>query len=759
MEPLNFKYQYFALFFIFLFISISSVAAVDSTFVSDNSDSSSQIDVFSIKDEVDINSSYLGNEDENSSKYLNIQENSKDGNVSNTKINQYNSKDDGFISSLGASKTTKTVISAKSLSMNYGTDSTIVGYLKNSSGKAIKSKVVKITINGQTWSKTTDSNGKISLKIPILDPNIYSLKFSFAGDNSYSASSYLVNVTVNKLSTKILSNNVYYYDNNKLVAYLKDNNNNPLKDKLLKFTIDGSTFNAFSDSNGKCEFNIPNYLKVQNYSCTLKFVGDKYYSSSSTSVKVYKFDDNTLEGFISELINSKEFNELFSNTNSKEFNQSFQNSSELSSFNQLLNNLTDDELESINQFLNLISEDDLTIDLNNLDSTKLKYFNLAISTSNSKQTTNSNQNINEVINVIENIWKWLNTPILEIPGYADLDKKYGVFGQGLKLAGWFLLGIDDKGGLTPLDIGLDALSICSGAGLAERLGISSSSLILKLSNKFPRFDSLLKSSVKIKGLDYSLTIKTLFNAYKSSLSILNNPIKFVSNEVISSVLNKWDSKIASFAMGYISNSFLTVSSVLGIGEVYVNSKDNTLFTTKILLNIDKGNAINLIINGSTSPIASTLKNIKTTIDSISNTIGDISKTVDNTISTVKNTVSSTVNKVSSTVKAVSTTVSQTVKKVTTAVKKTVKKVVSKVKKTVKKVVKAVKKTVKKVVSKVKKAVKKVAKKVKKTVKKTVKNVSNTVKKVVSKVKKTVKNVSNTVKKTVKSVSAAIKKLK
>ena len=755
MEPLNFKYQYFALFFIFLFISISSVAAVDSTFVSDNSDSSSQIDVFSIKDEVDINSSYLGNEDENSSKYLNIQENSKDGNVSNTKINQYNSKDDGFISSLGASKTTKTVISAKSLSMNYGTDSTIVGYLKNSSGKAIKSKVVKITINGQTWSKTTDSNGKISLKIPILDPNIYSLKFSFAGDNSYSASSYLVNVTVNKLSTKILSNNVYYYDNNKLVAYLKDNNNNPLKDKLLKFTIDGSTFNAFSDSNGKCEFNIPNYLKVQNYSCTLKFVGDKYYSSSSTSVKVYKFDDNTLEGFISELINSKEFNELFSNTNSKEFNQSFQNSSELSSFNQLLNNLTDDELESINQFLNLISEDDLTIDLNNLDSTKLKYFNLAISTSNSKQTTNSNQNINEVINVIENIWKWLNTPILEIPGYADLDKKYGVFGQGLKLAGWFLLGIDDKGGLTPLDIGLDALSICSGAGLAERLGISSSSLILKLSNKFPRFDSLLKSSVKIKGLDYSLTIKTLFNAYKSSLSILNNPIKFVSNEVISSVLNKWDSKIASFAMGYISNSFLTVSSVLGIGEVYVNSKDNTLFTTKILLNIDKGNAIKLIINGSTSPIASTLKNIKTTIDSISNTIGDISKTVDNTISTVKNTVSSTVNKLSSTVKPVLTTVSQTVKKVTTAVKKTVKKVVSKVKKTVKKVVKAVKKTVKKVVSKVKKAVKKVAKKVKKTVK----NVSNTVKKVVSKVKKTVKNVSNTVKKTVKSVSAAIKKLK
>ncbi|MCQ2964433.1 MAG: hypothetical protein MJ203_02580 [archaeon] len=688
MKPLNFKYQYFALFFIFLFISIGSVAASDDC-TDENRDLSSYIMVSS--DVVDsVNNIRVSNVDSINNSDFTI-------NSSNEFISKkVNPKED--ICSVGASKTTKTVISSKSLSINYGADGYVVGYLKTSSGKAIKSKVVKITLNSQTWSKTTDSNGKISLKIPLLNPNTYSVKLSFAACSGYSASSCLVNVTINKLATKITSNDVYAYNNNSLVAYLKDSKNNPLKSKLVKFTIDGNSYNAFSDSNGQIIFNIPSYLKAKNYSSTIKFVGDKYYSSSSKSVKVYKFDNSNIESFIGELVSSKEFKQLFSNASSNQASlnnsSTLQNSSQLA-ITQLLDNLTGEELESINQFLNLISSDNLnTIDLSKLDSTMFKDLNLAV----------SNEQNNKK-NIIESIWKWLNTPILEIPGYSDLDKKYGVFGQGLKLAGWFLLGIDDNGGLTPLDIGLDALSICSGAGLCERLGISSSSLILKLTNKFPRLDGLLKSAVKIKGLDYSITIKSLFTAYKSGLSILNNPIKFVSNKVISNALDRWDNKLASFAMGYISNSFLTVSSVLGIGEVYVNSKENSIFTTKILSNITNSNNIKLIINDSTSPIASTIKNLKSSVDSISKTVSDVSKAVSKTVATVKNTVSSTVKKVTTAVKSVSKTVSKAVKNVATKVKKTVKKVTKTVKKAVKNVATKVKKTVKKVVKTVKKAVK------------------------------------------------------
>ena len=41
-------------------------------------------------------------------------------------------------------------------------------------------------------------------------------------------------------------------------------------------------------------------------------------------------------------------------------------------------------------------------------------------------------------------WKLLNDPCITIPGYADLDEKYGVLGQAVKFAGWLFFGIDDK---------------------------------------------------------------------------------------------------------------------------------------------------------------------------------------------------------------------------------------------------------------------------------------------------------------------------
>ena len=769
MKPLNFKFQYFTLFFIFLFISIGSVAATED-FLTDDGESS-HIRVCSVNSINNFKESNIKGVHENfSNNSLSVKGNSKES----IRIFKNPKDEENCICSVSASTTTKTIISSKSLSIDYGANGYVVGYLKTSSGKSIKSKKVKMTLNSQNWSKITDSNGKFSFKIPLLNPSTYSVKLSFSTESGYSASSCLINVTVKKISTKILSSNLYAYDDNNLVAYIKDNKNNPLKDKLVKFTINGNSFNAFSDSNGQINFNIPSYLKAKNYSSTIKFIGDKYYSSSTTSVKIYKFDNSNIESFINELVISKEFKQ-FSNTSSKNLNQSLQNTSNLS-FNQLLDNLTKEELKSINQFLNLISS-------NNLNNFK-DDSNLAISTSNGKTDTN----------IVESLWKWLNTPILEIPGYSDLDKKYGVLGQSLKLAGWFLLGIDDKGGLTPLDIGLDALSICSGAGFAERIGISSSSLVLKVADKFPIINNLLKSSIKIKGLDYAITVKTIFNAYKSSLSLLNNPIKFVSSKVITNVLDKWNSKIASFTVGYISNSFLTLSSVLGIGEVYVNSKDNALFTTKILSNISSVNSIKVIINGSTSPIASTLKNIKKTTDSISNTIKDVSKTIDKTVSSIKNTVTSTVNKVKTAIKDTSKTVAKTASKITNTVKKasnvvkskvsnvvknvnksvnkvankvktTANKAVKAVKKTVKKTTKATKKVVNKVANKVKttankavKAVKKTVKKTTKAVKKTVKKVTRTVKKVTNTVKKTVNKVANKVKNTVSSISTAFKKL-
>ncbi len=68
-------------------------------------------------------------------------------------------------------------------------------YLKNSDNKPISNQKVVINFNNTQVSKTTDSNGKVSLKINA-QPNTYNTTIKFLGSTSYSSSSNSLNVTV-----------------------------------------------------------------------------------------------------------------------------------------------------------------------------------------------------------------------------------------------------------------------------------------------------------------------------------------------------------------------------------------------------------------------------------------------------------------------------------------------------------------------------------------------------------------------------------
>ena len=52
-----------------------------------------------------------------------------------------------------------------------------------------KGKVIKFTINGKTYSKKTDANGVASLKLLSLNAGVYTVKYKFAGNSFYTASS------------------------------------------------------------------------------------------------------------------------------------------------------------------------------------------------------------------------------------------------------------------------------------------------------------------------------------------------------------------------------------------------------------------------------------------------------------------------------------------------------------------------------------------------------------------------------------------
>ena len=64
----------------------------------------------------------------------------------------------------------------------------LYAYLKDSSGKAISGQTVKIKFRGKTYTKVTNSNGRVSLKITSVASK-YTTKITYAGNTSYKSSS------------------------------------------------------------------------------------------------------------------------------------------------------------------------------------------------------------------------------------------------------------------------------------------------------------------------------------------------------------------------------------------------------------------------------------------------------------------------------------------------------------------------------------------------------------------------------------------
>ena len=105
-----------------------------------------------------------------------------------------------------------TKLSVKKLNTYYKEKSNLNIYLKDSNNKAIKNKLIKVSLNGKTYSKRTDYLGKVTLNLK-LKPNRYNVKIAFGGDNEYKSSSInnVVNVRKAPLLVKTGNAKVYYH--------------------------------------------------------------------------------------------------------------------------------------------------------------------------------------------------------------------------------------------------------------------------------------------------------------------------------------------------------------------------------------------------------------------------------------------------------------------------------------------------------------------------------------------------------------------
>ena len=158
-------------------------------------------------------------------------------------------------------------------------------------GSTNAGKVIKIKINGKTYSKKTDGSGLVNLKLPNLPTGVYTVKYSYAGSKYYKAASKTNYVSVIDSKTSELTvkgTRTFGYGAGTLFKVAFTAGGVPLIKKTVKFTIDGKSYTGTTDNKGIAS--IPINLKIGTY--TVNYRTDDYSkvngSNGSCEIEVIK---------------------------------------------------------------------------------------------------------------------------------------------------------------------------------------------------------------------------------------------------------------------------------------------------------------------------------------------------------------------------------------------------------------------------------------------------------------------------------------
>ena len=120
-------------------------------------------------------------------------------------------------------------------------------------GTPLAKRIIKFKINGKTYSKKTNSNGKAAIYINEAK-GVYKLSYSYAGEKNIKAVSGTSKITVKKgMPTKIVKANkeIFRHKQKKYFKIkLKDERGNPLAGKKITFKINGKKTVKKTNSKG-----------------------------------------------------------------------------------------------------------------------------------------------------------------------------------------------------------------------------------------------------------------------------------------------------------------------------------------------------------------------------------------------------------------------------------------------------------------------------------------------------------------------------
>ena len=180
------------------------------------------------------------------------------------------------------------VLTVKNISYKSTATKKLSATFKDKKGHLIKNKKVTFTVNGKTYTATTNSKGVATVKISLTKKGTYTYKAKFAGDSTYKSITKSAKLTINPVATS-LSTKKYTYKkkskSKKLKVTLKDASGKLLKSKKVTFKVNGKSYTAKTNSKGIATVTIK-LTKRGTYKYTAKFAGDSMYKATSKTNKV-----------------------------------------------------------------------------------------------------------------------------------------------------------------------------------------------------------------------------------------------------------------------------------------------------------------------------------------------------------------------------------------------------------------------------------------------------------------------------------------
>ena len=248
----------------------------------------------------DLDNTYLSIADDSSIMTSENEERSITGQSENEDLKSSGTQDKAILQSNSTLNNTKSLEKTKITVMNTSVvkERKLVLQLLDSNNKALANKKISINFAKKTYTNTSDKNGRISLKIS-LDPGKYTVKVKFAGDANYTKTNKTFTMNVYKIKTNFIVPKTSIIRGQYFIAYLKDQNNNPLASKYVYIKFSKKTYSKITDKNGRVSLKIN--LNVGNYKTQLIYKGAQSYLKNTKKLTIKSYNATTKITF-----NSKE---------------------------------------------------------------------------------------------------------------------------------------------------------------------------------------------------------------------------------------------------------------------------------------------------------------------------------------------------------------------------------------------------------------------------------------------------------------------